>query len=572
MAGAGTATGGAAALGAAQLIARLLGPMVGATLGQSLQQIGLASNEQKYRDYDIGQFSRQLKDITQNLRSFGDMVGSVTRTMGISTTEQVQAMRTALKYGDQMGNAQSMRTSTQSAQDSLIFAVSNGINRQLYNSLKDIMGQSGVIGSTNAYSMSSSQFERSFARSAQIGNFGMRTQDYLQGAVAYTQQQSSKGIAAFDPSSFLMMQAQIGLAAQKPGQAYLNQFGQSTLSKLSNAFSGATAATAGLFPGSTQIVVEQGSEYRRQESQLSQQQADIRKQMAATKDPLALSRLRQQDQEIENKLTTARARATEAEGYRGAGPYGTARALQNGDVSLQSKIVMDQLKYFGWSKSGSEQSKQDAINIAAPFLQQAGFNLTANEIDALTKIDDKRPEVEAKNAFMQDTLTKTPVSIPGLTPGSTVEQVISGEAVPVAERERLIKKQARATFSTSTGVFSQIVGGFDSAVLSPITGATGAALRLVGANEVADSIQDSVSKYDLNMDQKTKDVIQKKYQEEEMEKAQKAGAPITEAEASQKAQERFKEEARRLTRTGFKYGWSGGNPVEDLKITDNVGK
>ena len=54
-----------------------------------------------------------------------------------------------------------------------------------------------------------------------------------------------------------------------------------------------------------------------------------------------------------------------------------------------------------------------------------------------------------------------------------------------------------------------------------------------------------------------------------MEKAQKAGAPITEAEASQKAQERFKEEARRLTRTGFKYGWSGGNPVEDLKITDN---
>lgn len=394
----------AAALGGANILGGALGSLAGITVGQTFQQMAQASTEQRYESYDIGQFSRQIKDIGGGLREFREQLQTVTKGMGVSFAENAQAMKTALKYGGEGGGSTAIRTSSQSSQDSLIFAITNGLNKQLVNSVKDAMGQGGILGGNKSYSMSSGEFERAFQKYSSLGAFGARSQDNLQNAAAFANQQAGRGVQGIDPTQFVKIQAQAAEAAKQPGQAYLQSYGQRAFMGMDQVMGNITANQTALF-NAPQFLNNEAQRNRTEAIGLGKQITTLKTQQSSASTKAEEDRLQAKIDELTQAQVRSNTRADEMEQGSRTGPYGQANAIQGMGPQEQVRMLKDTLvqRYqYKADQSPDSVQNQQSLRIAQEMFQQNGVNLTQRQMSAMLKVDAQREAIENKEKFQQE--------------------------------------------------------------------------------------------------------------------------------------------------------------------------
>lgn len=408
-----------ALLGAAKFTGGAAATAAGTTAGQMVQNLGDSQQQGKYRDYDIGQFSRQVKDINTSLRDFRDAVTGVTKGIGVSMSENVQAFKTAQKYSSDSGAPTSIKTSTQSSQDSLVFAVTQGINRQMYNQIKDIMGQSGAVGSGKEYGTTSQSFERTAAVSGAFGNFGQRTGDNLQNIAAMVQQQAARGTTA-DVNQLSTQQAMNSRYAQTGGGAVQYNFGQNAARAMDEGFGSITAQNAPgiLIAGAQNAMPAYQSKLRKE---ISETEANYKKSTelaAATTDSNTKASHEADAQRYEQQLTTKRGQLTSASDMD-KGVFNIAEAFQGNDMRLKSEALKGGLKAYGYrdgpgvSEADKKQSLMESSSIMSQDLRSQGINLSNRQIQSLVKQDDHREAAEKSAATAEKFASTTTAAFSG---------------------------------------------------------------------------------------------------------------------------------------------------------------
>lgn len=401
-----------ALLGGSKIVGGAVATAAGTTAGQMVQNVGDSQQQGKYRDYDIGQFSRQVKDINSSLRDFRDAVTGVTKGIGVSMSENVQAFKTAQKYSSDSGAPTSIKTSTQSSQDSLVFAVTQGINRQMYNQIKDIMGQAGAVGSGKEYGTSSQSFERTAAVSGAFGNFGQRTGDNLQNIAAMVQQQAARGTTA-DVNQISIQQAMNSRYAQTTGGAVQYNFGQNAVRAMDEGFGAITAQNApGILIAGAQNAMPVYQNKLRTEITETEKLHEKSTALAASSTDSGIKAGHEADaQRFQQQLVTKReqlANATEMN----KGVFNIAEAFQSNDLRLKSEALKGGLKAYGYkdgpgvSEADRKQSLIESSSIMSQDLRQQGINLSNKQIQSIIKQDDHREAAE-KNAAIAEKFSST---------------------------------------------------------------------------------------------------------------------------------------------------------------------
>ncbi len=401
-----------ALLGAGKITGGAIATAAGTTAGQMVQNVGDSQQQGKYRDYDIGQFSRQVKDINSSLRDFRDAVTGVTRGIGVSMSENVQAFKTAQKYSSDSGAPTSIKTSTQSSQDSLVFAVTQGINRQMYNQIKDIMGQAGAVGSGKEYGTSSQSFERTAAVSGAFGNFGQRTGDNLQNIAVMVQQQAARGTTA-DVNQISIQQAMNSRYAQTTGGAVQYNFGQNAVRAMDEGFGAITAQNApGILIAGAQNAMPVYQNKLRTEITETEKLYKKSTALAASSTNSGVKAGHEADaQRFQQQLVTRReqlANATEMD----KGVFNIAEAFQSNDLRLKSEALKGGLKAYGYrdgpgvSEADRKQSLIESSSIMSQDLRQQGINLSNKQIQSIIKQDEHREAAE-KNAATAEKFSST---------------------------------------------------------------------------------------------------------------------------------------------------------------------
>jgi len=393
-----------ALLGGGKIVGGAIATAAGTTAGQMVQNVGDSQQQGKYRDYDIGQFSRQVKDINSSLRDFRDAVTGVTKGIGVSMSENVQAFKTAQKYSSDSGAPTSIKTSTQSSQDSLVFAVTQGINRQMYNQIKDIMGQSGAVGSGKEYGTSSQSFERTAAVSGAFGNFGQRTGDNLQNVAAMVQQQAARGTTA-DVNQISTQQAMNSRYAQTGGGAVQYNFGQNAARAMDEGFGSITAQNAPgiLIAGAQNAMPAYQSKLRKEISETEANYTKSTELAAATTDSGTKDAHTADAQRYQQQLVTKRGQLTSAS-EMDKGVFNIAEAFQGNDMRLKAEALKGGLKAYGYkdgpgvSEADKKQSLIESSSIMSQDLRQQGINLSNKQIQSLIKQDDHREAAEKSAA------------------------------------------------------------------------------------------------------------------------------------------------------------------------------
>lgn len=396
-----------ALFGAARLATGMAASMAGTTVAQTVQQVADTTTQAKYRDYDIGQFARQVRDIGGSLKEFRDSVVGVTKGLGVSMTENAQAMKTATKYGGEQGGPTAIRTSGQSAQDSLVFAVTNGLNRQMANSIKEALGQSGIVGGNSSYSSTSQQFERMFSEFASIGKMGTRTEGFLQNTASYVTQQANRGVTGIDASEFTRVQAMASLAAQQPGNAGLNTIAPNAYKKLDLAMGNVSLENVGsIMPGFIPAADEEITKQKNRAAAATKRRDELDKQIANTAEPMEKARLIERRDAENNNIVSAQRQASNMEGWKNSGGLGAAYAIQNSGTGFQASAMKHQLKSWGWSENATDADNRMKIMAAqqssyGALLDSSGQKMTTMEIEGILKAESQRATVEKNERIAQ---------------------------------------------------------------------------------------------------------------------------------------------------------------------------
>ena len=156
------------------------------------QMLG-ASQTGKGTDYDIGQFSRQIKDLGSDLMGFRDSLVNATKSIGVAAVENVAMTKIMI---DTAKNSQRNTggVGAASARDTLQSAVIQGMDRGQLMQNYSALGSAGVLGlegRSAGQAQTFQGFNTQFAQANRTAGFGTQVDKYSQftGQLALQQQQ-----------------------------------------------------------------------------------------------------------------------------------------------------------------------------------------------------------------------------------------------------------------------------------------------------------------------------------------------------------------------------------------------
>lgn len=156
------------------------------------QMLG-ASQTGKGTDYDIGQFSRQIKDLGADLMGFRDSLVNATKSIGVAAVENVAMTKIMI---DTARNSQRNTggVGAASARDTLQSAVIQGMDRGQLMQNYSALGSAGVLGlegRSAGQAQTFQGFNTQFAQANRTAGFGTQVDKYSQftGQLALQQQQ-----------------------------------------------------------------------------------------------------------------------------------------------------------------------------------------------------------------------------------------------------------------------------------------------------------------------------------------------------------------------------------------------
>ncbi|NBV82499.1 hypothetical protein EBR57_00015 [bacterium] len=182
------------------------------------QMLG-ASQTTKGTDYDIGQFSRQLKDLGSDLMGFRDALVNATKGIGVAAVENVAMTKLMI---DTAKNSQRNTggVGAFSARQALMSAVIQGMDRGQLMQSYSTLGTAGILGlegRSAGQAQTFQGFSTQFAQANRTVGFGPQIDRYNQFASQTALQQQQLGNRNISVAEIMAQAGAIRMAGQNGG-------------------------------------------------------------------------------------------------------------------------------------------------------------------------------------------------------------------------------------------------------------------------------------------------------------------------------------------------------------------
>lgn len=362
----------------------------------------------KSNDYELGQFSRQIRDLGMSLTDFRAKVQQVSTGLGTSVAEHVRFLSSSMReiqgFTDSVQGASRATRALDSAQSTITTARMTGMNLSQYGQTVDAMRSSGLIGGTGqrqGYGTTEIGFNQQFSRAIGMGGFGTLRDQALQSAATSAISQVGAGGRMIDIANSIGTQTSIFQAARgfttptgtkiDPDASMLS-FGSQAIQKFD------TALVARGAMGSMQIPGMMIAGYDMARAPLLKTTADeldsVTSELAQYTTP---DQLRDNAPRID-ELNSRRKKLEDQQKTYGnmTNPMAINRAFRSGDKNLQGELVASMAKSFtGKDDSGLLDDSLDNDMIFGIISQQMGIEGGVPAVQAILKA--RQARLDPKN-------------------------------------------------------------------------------------------------------------------------------------------------------------------------------
>ena len=342
-------------LGAVRSSAEFVSSIQG-TLPQQIEgQVREGTIAARYNDYDIGQFSRQLRTVNGSLGEFKDSLTKTTQGMGMAMAEIIKFTEMSMRgLGSQFNNSTAVTRSMYSASSTITNANMLGMNLSAYGQSMDAMRSSGLVGTygrSAGYGQSELAFNRDFSRNVGVGNYGTQRDMALQNIASSSAQQVSVGAKNVDVNQIMETQtaifrASMGIGTTRAPDASFVSFGNAAIQRVDmQRIAGANA----LQPNAMAMAMydqNKGSLIKQTDASIQAERERIEKDKNAVAGESSFDKI-----ERELRVEGAQDRIKKLEETRNiymqpSGPASLARAQRAGGADFRRTEVVSAMKAF----------------------------------------------------------------------------------------------------------------------------------------------------------------------------------------------------------------------------------
>jgi len=348
----------------------------------------------RQQDYDIGQFSRQIKDIGGSLEQLNRSFINAAKGLATTTQENLTMMKIAMRNAGSDPN--STFNAARATQSTMATAFYGGMNRGQYMQNIDALSTSGALGignrGTSGAGMSIQGYNQSFTSAGGAsGGFGTRVDQYGMASAAMMNSMAQRGAMGINGREINTTLGAVNMAAQRTGNAMLHsvapgayaQLEQSAMSGMAQSNPAMMAAYSLARPG---LVNQNATDLARAQEEVKSLKDRLSKTTdQGQKDKLTDSLSVQQDQVL--KLTE-RGNILNS---KSAGPMGAQAVMESGNQSAQGQMVVAALQ----SRMKGQDIYADT-NRSLIARQQVGamFGMSQMQVSAIALTERERPKVE----------------------------------------------------------------------------------------------------------------------------------------------------------------------------------
>lgn len=425
-----------------------VGEQLAASQGVAPSQLAAQAREgatgARQQDYDIGQFSRQIKDIGGSLEQLNRSFISAAKGLATTTQENLTMMKIAMRNAGSDTN--STFNAARATQSTMATAFYGGMNRGQYMQNIDALSTSGALGiggrGTSGAGMSIQGYNQSFTSAGGAsGGFGTRVDQYGMGSAAMMNSMAQRGAMGINGREINTTLGAVNMAAQRTGNAMLHsvapgayaQLEQSAISGMAQSSPGMMAAYSLARPG---LVNQNNTDLARAQKEVADLQARLSKTTdQGQKDKLTESLSIQQDQVL--KLQD-RGKILDS---KNAGPMGAQSVMESGNQSAQGQMVVAALQ----SRMKGQDIYADT-NRSLIARQQVGamFGMSQMQVSAIALTERERPKVEEaqrqadeykKTAFDRTNIRRSKADVHGEVYNEMVSAQVDGSTM-----QRILKE------------------------------------------------------------------------------------------------------------------------------------
>jgi len=380
---------------------QILAESQGIAGSQMNAQIREGATVSRQQDYDVGSFSRQLKEVGTSLQDLNKAFREASVGLNASTQENITMMKVAMRN---TGNDPAAQKNSQAAvQSTFSTAYYGGMNRGQAMQNIDSLSQSGMLGSgsraTGGTAMSIQSYNTAFtAAGAASGGFGTRADQYGMTAAAMMNSMAQRGAQGISGSQVTTTLGAVNLAAQQNNNAMLHNvvpgaYAKAEQSMMANATQGNPMLMAGFSKARS------GIRKRNQEGldTAESEAARIQEQIAATTDEGKKTELQSQLTAKKDEAKTFRTRLDTLSAASKAGPMGVQAYMETGDIEANAEIIQGQMRQF-MGKRGGDPTGMSARAIMARSQVAQANGLTTQEVTGMLQTQAVLPEVKARQA------------------------------------------------------------------------------------------------------------------------------------------------------------------------------
>lgn len=360
----------------------------------------------KGNDYELGQFSRQIRDVGMSLTDFRTKVQQVSTGLGTSVAEHTRFMTSSMRelqgFTDSISASTRVVRSQVSAGDTIASARMTGMNLNQYGQVVDALRGSGLVGTFGrgqGYGATEIGFNRNFGAAIGQGQFGALRDQALQNAASSALGQVASGGRNISIGNAIDTQTSIFQASQGMGQlnnqrdASMIGFGTQAIQKFD-----ASLVSRGAI-GSTQLpgMMVAGYDSARQGllQRTNRELESVEKQLGGSFGSSA------EDQAIKEELEARKSKLIDQQKTYSAptSPMSINRALRGGDPNLRNEMIATMVKSFtGKDDKGILDDSLENDMVYGIVAQQMGVETGAAGVEQILKARAATNSPEAQRA------------------------------------------------------------------------------------------------------------------------------------------------------------------------------
>lgn len=371
----------------------------GITPGQADAQIREGATVGRQQDYDVGSFSRQIKELGTSLESLNKSFINASKGLNATTQENITMMKIAMRNSGNDKNA--IGNAAAATQSTLSTAYYGGMNRGQAMQNIDALSQAGVLGAgsraTGGTAMSIQAYNTSFtAASAASGGFGTRADQYGMTATAMLSGMAQRGAQGISGSQVTSTLGAVNLAAQQTNNAMLHNVAPGAYVQAEQSMMAGAAQSNPMLMAAFSKARPEITRRNEEGLQKSENEATRITEQLKTAPESQKSELTRQLTAKQDEAKTFRTRLDTINSAKGAGAMGVQAVMEMGDTEAHGEMIQNMMRQR-MGKSGDILGNNRRALIARTQVAQA-TGMTTQQVSGILQTQARMPEIKARQA------------------------------------------------------------------------------------------------------------------------------------------------------------------------------